>query len=258
MATSSGKAARPRRRSGKLFSGRVTGDQRAALVLAAAALAAILVWLPWGRALAYPFRLLVTLVHELSHGLTALATGGHFRNFVVFSDGSGLAYTAGGWRLLVIPAGYLGAAAFGAALILLGTSLKASRWALGALGAVVGLLSLRYGLPSVFHEHAMAGLLAAGSGAALGTVFVWVSARAADRWIVFTVHLVAFLSGFNAFSDLWYLIGISRSPCALATDARSMADLTILPATAWAVVWALCSGLILGLAVRAAWSRGAV
>jgi len=208
--------------------------------------------------LAYPFRLLVTLVHELSHGLAAQLTGGHFRNFVVFSDGSGLAYTAGGWRMVVIPAGYLGAASFGAALILLGTSLKASRWALGALGVLIGLLSLRYGLPSIAHEHAMAGVLAAGSGAALGAVFLWVSTKAADRWILFTIHLVAFLSGVNAFTDLWHLIGLSRSPSALATDARSMADLTILPATFWAIFWALCSALILGLAVRAAWGRSAV
>ena len=227
-------------------------------MLAAAVLAAVLVWLPWGKALAYPFRLLVTLVHELSHGLAAQLTGGHFRNFVVFSDGSGLAYTAGGWRLVVIPAGYLGAASFGAALILLGTNLKASRWALGVLGAAVGLLSLRYGLPSISHEHALAGVLAAASGATLGAAFVWLAAKAVDRWILFTVHLVAFLSGVNAFSDLWHLIGLSRSPSVLATDARSMADITGLPATFWAVFWAMCSALILGMAIRAAWGRSAV
>ena len=50
--------------------------------------AALLTWTPWITWLAYPFRLLVTLVHELSHGLAALATGGYFRNFVVFSNSS--------------------------------------------------------------------------------------------------------------------------------------------------------------------------
>ena len=33
--------------------------------------------------LAYPFRLFGTFVHELSHGLAALGTGGSFRRFVV-------------------------------------------------------------------------------------------------------------------------------------------------------------------------------
>lgn len=215
--------------------------------------AALLTFMPWITWLAYPFRLLVTLVHELSHGLTALATGGYFRNFVVFSDGSGLAYTAGGWRWLVIPAGYLGAAAFGALLILLGTSHRASRWALGVLGLLMALLSLRYGLPSLASEHALAGLLAALAGTALGGTFVALALRASGAWILFTIQLLALMTGLNAFSDLRTLIGLSASPTALATDARSMADLTHLPATLWAIFWALASGILLGAAVWAAW-----
>lgn len=216
--------------------------------------AALLTWMPWFSWLAYPFRLLVTLVHELSHGLAALATGGYFRNFVVFSDGSGLAYTAGGWRFLVVPAGYLGAAAFGALLILLGTSHRASRWSLGALGVLMALLSLRYGLPGLASEHALAGLLAATTGSVLGAVFLAVALRASKSWILFTIHLLALMTGLNAFSDLRTLIGLSSSPTALATDARSMADLTRLPATFWAVFWALGSGILLGSAAWIAWT----
>ena len=46
------------------------------LIAGAAAVAALIAWLPWLGPLAFPFRLLSTLVHELSHGLAALATGG--------------------------------------------------------------------------------------------------------------------------------------------------------------------------------------
>lgn len=252
MATASARAWLPPSRRGKP----VSGDVRLWLVVTAAVVAAVLVWVPWIRPLAYPFRLLVSLVHELSHGLAALVTGGHFRNFVVFGDGSGLAYTAGGWRLVVIPAGYLGATTFGAALIFLGTSLKGSRWALGILGTAMALLSLRYGLPGLFHEHVLGALLAVVSGTALGAIFLWICFKAADRLVVFTIHLVAFLAGINAFSDLWYLIGLSTSQAASATDARSMADITWFPAVFWAILWALCSAVILILAVRAAWNRG--
>ena len=238
--------------------GRGGGASARGLIPLAFLVAALLTWLPWISWLAYPFRLMVTLVHELSHGLAALATGGYFRNFVVFSDGSGLAYTAGGWRWLVIPAGYLGAAAFGSLLILLGASHRASRWALGTVGLLMALLSLRYGLPSLASEHALAGLLAAATGAALGIVFVVVALRASDAWILFTIHLLALMTGLNAFSDLRTLIGLSASPTVLATDARSMADLTHLPATFWALFWAFAAGLLLGGAAWAVWrpSRG--
>ncbi len=44
--------------------------------------------------LAYPFRLLTTIVHELSHGMVTLLTGGFFLRFVIFPDGAGVDYTA--------------------------------------------------------------------------------------------------------------------------------------------------------------------
>ena len=52
---------------------------------------------------------MITLVHELGHGLAAILTGGSFLYFEVFPNGGGLAHTSGGLRFVVIPAGYLGA-----------------------------------------------------------------------------------------------------------------------------------------------------
>ncbi len=198
----------------------LTRRETAGLIGLAALTAALVAWLPWLGPLAYPFRLLLTLVHELSHGLAALATGGEFRSFVVFPDGSGLATTAGGWRPAVIPAGYLGGAIFGAALILLGPSHRASRWSLGAVGLAIALLSLRYGVPSVFSASAWGGLLAVASGVGLGAVFLVLALRARDRWIVFTIHLLAIEAGLEALSDLWTLIGLSGFADEQATDAR--------------------------------------
>ncbi len=51
--------------------------------------------------LLYPFRLLVTFVHEAGHGLSALLTGGRFIEFRVFPNGAGLATTAGGNRVII-------------------------------------------------------------------------------------------------------------------------------------------------------------
>ncbi|MCE7946360.1 MAG: M50 family peptidase [Chloroflexi bacterium CFX4] len=67
--------------------------------------------------LLYPFRLLVTFVHEAGHGLSALLTGGRFIEFRVFPNGAGLATTAGGNRIIITQMGYLGAAFFGAILL---------------------------------------------------------------------------------------------------------------------------------------------
>ncbi len=233
-----------------------TPVETAGLVALAAVVAALLSWVGWLWPLAYPFRLLLTLVHELSHGLAALATGGRFLRFVVFADGSGLAYTAGGWRFLVIPAGYLGAAAFGAALILVARSRRGARGALGLIGVAVALLTLRFGVPTLFTAQMAAGALTTVSGLLLGTGLVWLALSAGGGWVVFGVYLLAIEAGLTAFVDLWTLIGLSAGNGGGATDARSMAELTGVPALVWAVVWALAAALLLGGAIRASWKRG--
>lgn len=220
----------------------------AGLVALALLVAALLTWIDWLRPLAYPFRLFLTLIHELGHGLAALATGGRFLRFVVFPDGSGLAYTAGGWRLVVIPAGYLGAAAFGAVLILAGRSRRGGRAALGLVGGAVVLLTLRYGLPTLFTAQVGAGLLTVAGGLGIGALLVWIAVAAGRRWTIFTLYLLAIEAGLAASTDLWTLIGLSTGD-AVATDARSMAELTHLPALVWAVLWALAAAAILGAAV---------
>lgn len=224
-----------------------------ALPLAAAACAVALSWL---GPLAYPLRLLTTIVHELSHGLAALLTGGAFVRFVVFADGSGLAYTAGGFPWLVIPAGYVGAALFGAALIALGRSPQASRLALGAIGAAVALLTLRYALPTLLSAQLVGGLLTLAAGVGLGALLALAAWRAPADWSLFLLNLVGFWVGLSALGDLRTLFAIATTDgLAPASDAHAMAQITWLPPAFWAIVWALVAAAALVWSVWRLWRR---
>ena len=216
----------------------------------------IIVLIPWLSGLDYPFRLLITLVHELSHGLAALLTGGTFIRFVVFPNGAGLAYTAGGWRWVIVPAGYVGVAIFGAVLILVGRSHRWSRLALGVIGAAMALLSLRYGVPSIISSDFLSGILTTVSGVIFGGFFLWVALKAAPGWIIFLLYLVGIQAGLTAFSDLITVMGLSlRFFNAPANDAQSMAELTFIPAIIWAVFWALLAVFLIGGAIWLAWFK---
>lgn len=223
------------------------------LLLLALAVGAALLWVPWLALLAFPFRMLSTLVHELAHGLAALVTGGAFLRFLLYPDGSGLAVTAGGWRLLVIPAGYLGLALFASALVLLGRFPRAARRALAVLGVLVTIFSLRFGLPAVLAGDLGAGFLAVAAGVAWGAVLIVVPLRAGDRWVCFAVLLLAAVAGLTAASDLFTLLGLSGLSAGPATDARAMAELTYVPALAWALLWAVAALALMIFAVRRAW-----
>ena len=209
---------------------------------------------PGLNVLNYPFRLLLTIVHELGHGLAALLTGGSFVRFQIAADGSGLAYTAGGLRFVVIPAGYLGVALFGAVLIYLGRSYRASRIALAILGGGMILLGIRYAVPTIFTAQFLNGLLTTFASIIFGLFFVWVAARASASLIIFLIHVVAIQAGLTAFTDLFVVIGLStRFGQAPANDAQSMAELTFIPAIVWALLWVVVAVVLIGGAIWYTW-----
>ncbi len=232
--------------------------QQTLTLIGLAGLATLLMaFIPWLDWLNYPFRLLLTMVHELGHGLAALLTGGKFIGFVVYPSGAGLAYTAGGWRWVIVPAGYVGVALFGATLILLGRKHGWSRLALGLMGTAMIWLSLWYGVPTILSIDLMIGLLTTLSGLVFGGFFIWVALKATPGWIIFLLHLLAIQAGLTAFSDLMTVMGLSLNFFnAPANDARSMAEMTFIPAIVWAVVWAGLAAVLIGGAIWMTWLRG--
>ena len=104
--------------------------------LAFALLASLLLWnLPFGGVLLYPFKLLATWLHEMSHGLTMLLTGVGFDHVTIYRDTSGLAYgtsEAGPFgRAVIAAAGYMGTPLVGRPAALVVSAERAA----GALGA---------------------------------------------------------------------------------------------------------------------------
>jgi hypothetical protein len=232
----------------------ISTSQTVTLIGLAGLTTLLLVVIPWLSPFNYSLRLLMTTVHELGHGLAALLTGGDFIRFVVYADGSGLAYTAGGWRFVVIPAGYLGAALFGAILITLGRNQQRSRIALALIGVMLGLLCLRYGPPNILTSDWLWGLLTTLFGIIFGVFLVWVALKAPTGWIIFLIHLIAIRAGLTSFSDLIGLIGLSSNFFGMSNnDARSMASLTFIPALIWALLWTVAALLLIGGAIWITW-----
>lgn len=87
--------------------------------------------------LMYPFRLLVTFLHELSHAIACWITCGSVHAIRVFDNEGGVTSYAGGCRVLIIPAGYVGAAMWGSIFVMFSGGQKT---ATGAAGTLVGLL----------------------------------------------------------------------------------------------------------------------
>ncbi|KAI2503040.1 Peptidase M50B-like [Fragilaria crotonensis] len=66
--------------------------QREKILLGACLVMIILLNFDTGRYILYPFKLLSTWVHEMSHGTAAILVGGKIKELKIFHDGSGSCY----------------------------------------------------------------------------------------------------------------------------------------------------------------------
>ena len=210
-------------------------------LLLACGLTVALWFVPVASTLLYPLRLFVTFIHEGSHALTAFLTGGMAERIVVQPDASGYTVTQGGWPILIVMAGYLGATAYGAAMLALARRPGMARMILGVSGVLIALLDL---------------LLVRGFGLGWGIVIVACLLLAARRLPAKAAELTAMFLGVqcvvNALYDLKTLVGLSvyGGP---VSDAVLMSRIIPLPPAVWAVFWCGLALAILGAALRPYW-----
>src|SRR5436190_23363390 len=118
-------------------------------LLLAAGLSVALWFVPFAEILSYPFRIFVTFIHEGGHALAALVTGNSVQSLSVAMNASGETYTTSGGmfsQMLVASAGYLGAMAFGALLLVLIRRSVAARIVLAGSAVLIFGLTLIFGL----------------------------------------------------------------------------------------------------------------
>lgn len=229
--------------------------------LAIALLASLLLWnLPFGGVLLYPFKLLATWLHELSHGVVMIVTGNGLDRVVIYRDTSGLAHArgeAGPTALAFIAAaGYMGTALWGALLLVVTPTARAARTALLVFAVLLGVSTL---LVVDAPRGDTFGQWAVGSMA----VVVAVAALALpSRWRLAVAHFIAAQACVNALLDIRVLFRPEQIVNGVKTesDAHSMARATFGTTDQWAlwfwaVTWLVWSLVVLYVALRLSGSR---
>jgi hypothetical protein len=127
--------------------------------------------------------LFAVLIHELCHGLAALLTGGKFERFHMESHG-GVAYTRGGQRAIIIPAGYVGTAIFGAILLYVTNVVEQPGWVAVGLGIGFLILTILFSGMSIRKLNIIELVVIVVGG--VGVVALFLAARENDglRWAV--------------------------------------------------------------------------
>lgn len=175
-----------------------------------------------------PFLWSETFFHEISHGLTALLTGGTIHYITLNFDGSGQCATSGGTRFLVTFSGYVGSALWGFVIYRVVDTLSETRTRL-MVGIILVMLAI--------------------------TLLLW--ARNLSTLIILLVLLLMYAT--PLYHALWLrmkifiqlvavfiMLGAIRSPLYLL-DGRDLGDgarlskLTGLPEFFWVALWFVIS-----------------
>lgn len=219
-------------------------------LLVSIGLAAVVSLFFWHTLPVYPFRLIVTLLHESGHALMAKAVGGKVVSLTISPSEGGLTQSLFPPtlldRMLVSSAGYLGSSVAGALLLVLAGRMRSGRlilWALVGWMVFVVLAWVPFHPPDAGNAKIVALTGTAGTDGLFTMGFVLVIGGAlglvawkAPVWLRrATIVWIATLSCLASLEDIKDLFGLGLGGS--SSDADAMQQATHLPAAFWAVVW---------------------
>jgi hypothetical protein len=207
--------------------------RRLLLPLALAAVSLLL----WDTFALYPFRVFVVFLHEISHGLAAVATGGSIVSIGLSVDEGGVCVSRGGWPFLILNAGYLGSLLWGAAFLLLGGRRTRAR-------SVIGVISVFTLAATVVYVRTGFGIL---YGLAAAFLLFVVASRLAPAA---SEYLLAAIGATSCLYAVWDVASDVLFRHSSQSDAAALARLTGLPAMVWGVAWIAFSVAVLVSVLR--------
>ncbi|MGI9628736.1 MAG: M50 family metallopeptidase [Longimicrobiales bacterium] len=199
------------------------------------------VWLLWDTPAVYPLKIFVVMLHEISHGIVSVATGGTIERIVLDPYQGGACYCGGGNAFLTLSAGYLGSLFWGVALLAAAQSGRVSNRALvafaGAAVVILTALYVRNGFGLLFGLSFGTTLFMAGRRLGPGTNKVILTA------LGLTSCLYAVL---DIKSDI-----LDRSH--LRSDAAMLGELTNIPTLFWGGLWITIAAVVIVVVFRRAY-----
>jgi hypothetical protein len=171
------------------------------------------------------------LLHEVSHGLAAVFTGGSIVKMEINARQGGVCYTAGGIRFFVLSAGYLGSMLWGGLIVVVASRTKREGWLSMAIGVFLLAMTLLY-VRSLF-----------GFGFALlaSASLIFVGYKLSHAVNEFVLQVIGVTSCLYAVLDI--IDDVLRRP-GIGSDADMLADLTFIPSMVWGVIWVVLAVVV--------------
>ena len=185
----------------------------------------IVLWLFWPSIWVYPLKIFVVFLHELSHAIAGIATGGTVQRIVLDPYEGGATYVRGGNAFVLLSAGYLGSLLWGLALLLVArTQPRIARHVILALAIVFLVVS------ALFVRNIFGFLF----GLFFGLALLIAARKLPNGGIIVLLTTLGLTSALYAVFDI--RDDILNRPDA-ASDAHMLSQMTGIPTVAWGFFW---------------------
>ncbi|NIR46377.1 MAG: M50 family metallopeptidase [Gemmatimonadetes bacterium] len=185
----------------------------------------VVLWVLWNTPFVYPIKIFVVLLHEVSHGVMALATGGAIERITISAAQGGMCQCSGGSPFLILSAGYLGSLLFGALILWpargQGIVPRAAAATIGVVVVIATALWVRNAFGLMF-------------GFGFGGLLIAAARQLPEQGNAMLLTVLGLTSCLYAILDIKSDI-LDRPN--LPSDARMLAELTGIPTVVWGMLW---------------------
>jgi len=191
-----------------------------------------IIFILWDTWVIYPVKLLVVLLHEISHGIASVMSGGVIKSIEISYELGGVCKSQGGVPFIVAFAGYPGSVIWGSLIFLSADYPKYGKYFLSALAAIFIFVTANYitGAPGIIISLSF-------------SIIFWVAPRYLNRTYNHLFFRILGLSSvFYAFLDIkqdLFYAGYRE------TDAELLESITGISAWFWGILWlSISAGVI--------------
>ena len=185
----------------------------------------IVITLLWSTVALYPLKIFVVFMHEVSHGLAAIATGGSIVELEINPKQGGHALTKGGSRFWTLSAGYLGSLIWGGVILLLAARTHFDKAVSVIIGIGMVVITIAFGSDMFTY------LFGIGFGVSLIAIGLFLP-EVVNDWIL---RIIGITSCLYAILDIKSDV-LDRSN--LRSDARMLSEeYGILSTEVWGLLW---------------------
>lgn len=196
----------------------------------------------WDSQIIYPVKIFVVLLHEISHAIAAIVSGGSVEKIFLDVHLAGSTITKGGNQILIAVSGYIGSLIIGSLIFISADSKNFNKWLTTILAIIIFLVAVNLVQDSLLIFFSIL----------IALVFFFLPRYANDKIAKIFFMFIGLTSCFYIVADIKQDL---LTTTLRETDTQILEYLTGIPALAIGFFLFLLSILIVGISIRRIYSR---